>query len=199
MRVGVLALQGDFREHLEMLRQCGVEAVEVRRAELLDAVDALVIPGGESTAIGKLMDLYGFFPAVRRRAREGMAIFGTCAGLVLLAREALGAAELEGKPQPLLGLMDMVVRRNGFGRQRESFEADLAVPDLGAEPVRAVFIRAPYVESTGPGVRVMAAIDGKPVLVREGRCLAAAFHPELTADLRLHRYFLERVAGAHGR
>ncbi len=199
MRIGVLALQGDFREHLQMVRACGAEAVEVRRAELLDGLDGLIIPGGESTAIGKLMDTYGFFPAVTRRARQGMAIFGTCAGLVLLAREALGAAELEGKPQPLLGLMDMVVRRNGFGRQRESFEVDLEIPELGEEPVRAVFIRAPYVERTGPGVQVMAALDGKPVLVRQSRCLAAAFHPELTADLRLHRYFIERVVAAHGR
>lgn len=193
MKVGVLALQGDFREHLNMLRECGVQAVEVRKPEQLAGLDGLVIPGGESTAIGKLMDAFGFLPAVRRRVNEGMGIFGTCAGLVMLAREIVGGTDLEGRPQPLLGLMDMVAHRNAFGRQRESFEADIAVPVLGPAPVRAVFIRAPYIVSVGPGVEVLAKFAGKIVLARQGRFLACAFHPELTDDLRLHRYFLERV------
>lgn len=193
MRVGVLALQGDFREHRLMLQDCGVQAVLVRRPEELAELDGLVIPGGESTTIGKLMVDHGLLDPIRERAAAGMGVFGTCAGLVLMARGVAGGADLGGRPQPLLGLMDVTAQRNAFGRQRESFETDLTVPELGPEPVRAVFIRAPYIGRTGPGVRVLASLDGKVVLAREGRCLAAAFHPELTDDPRLHRYFLEKV------
>lgn len=196
VKVGVLALQGDFREHRMMLHDCGVKTVLVRRPEELDGLAGLVIPGGESTAIGRLMDERGLLEPVRDRVRAGMGVFGTCAGLVLLARDVLGAADLGGRPQPLLALMDVTVRRNAYGRQRESFEVDLPVPALGPEPVRAVFIRAPYVERVGPGVQVLASLEGHPVLVREGRLLAAAFHPELTDDPRLHRYFLEQVLAA---
>ncbi len=193
MKVGVLALQGDFREHILMLRDCGVQAVEVRKPDQLDGCAGLLIPGGESTTIGKLMADHGLLEPIRERARAGMGVFGTCAGLVLLAREAAGGADLGGRPQPLLGLMDITADRNAFGRQRESFETDLDVPELGPEPVRAVFIRAPYISRTGPGVRVLARIGDRVVLAREGRFLAAAFHQELTDDPRLHRYFLDRV------
>lgn len=193
MRVGVLALQGDFREHLMMLLDLGVQAVLVRRPEDLAELDGLVIPGGESTTIGKLMVDQGLLEPIRERARVGMGVFGTCAGLVLMAREAAGGTDLGGRPQPLLGLMDTTAHRNAFGRQRESFETDLTVPELGPEPVRAVFIRAPYIARTGPGVRVLARVGERVVLAREGRFLAAAFHPELTDDPRLHRYFLDQV------
>lgn len=177
-----------------MLHGCGAQAALVRHAAELRDLNGLVIPGGESTTIGWLMAERGLLAEVSRRAtEEGMGVFGTCAGMVLLAREVAGGTDLAGRPQPLLGLMDVTVQRNGFGRQRESFEADLPVPDLGEEPVRAVFIRAPFIERAGPGVRAMASLDGKVVLARQGRFLAAAFHPELTDDPRLHRYFLEKV------
>jgi 5'-phosphate synthase pdxT subunit len=190
VRVGVLALQGDVAEHGHALREAGAEVREVRRPEDVEGLDGIVIPGGESTTIGRLMEEYGIGEAVRRRAREGsLAVFGTCAGLILMA------SDIAGSDQPRLGLMDMRVRRNAFGRQRESFETRLAVPELGEEPLEAVFIRAPYVDRVGPGVEVMAALDGRIVLVRQGRFLAAAFHPELTDDRRLHRYFLRLAAG----
>lgn len=198
-RIGVLALQGDFREHAAMMQRCGAVVREVRKPQEMEGLDGLVIPGGESTTIGRLMDVYGFLPAIRERAAGGMGVFGTCAGMVLLAREVRGGTELGGKPQPLLGLMDLVVRRNAFGRQRESFETDLDVSALGAayagHPFRAVFIRAPLIESVGPGVVVLGRVDGHIVLVRQGRFLAAAFHPELTPDSRIHHYFLQEVLG----
>lgn len=193
MKVGVLALQGDFREHRLMLHDCGAQATLVRHAAELGDLDGLVIPGGESTTIGWLMAERGLLSEISRRAAEGMGVFGTCAGMVLLARDVVGGTDLAGRPQPLLGLMDVSVQRNGFGRQRESFEADLPVPELEEEPVRAVFIRAPFIARVGRGVQALAALDGKVVLARHGRFLAAAFHPELTDDLRLHRYFLEKV------
>lgn len=196
MRIGILALQGDVREHEAMLHDCGARTSLVRRPGELEGLDGLVIPGGESTTIGRLMADFGLHEAIVRRAAEGMAVFGTCAGMVLLAREAIGAARLDGAAQPLLGLMDMVVQRNGFGRQRESFEVDLLVPALGEQPLRAVFIRAPYAERVGEGVSVLAQVGGKPVLCRQGRFLASAFHPEVTEDTRLHRFFLEHVVGA---
>lgn len=193
VKVGVLALQGDFREHRLMLRDCGVQAERIRRPRELAELAGLVIPGGESTTIGRLMDGWGLTHAIRERAQQGMGIFGTCAGLILMAGEVEGGTSLEGRPQPVLSLMDMTVRRNAFGRQRESFEADLAVPQLGDNPLRAVFIRAPQIERVGSNVEVLAELDGHTVLARQGRLLAAAFHPELTDDLRLHRYFLEEV------
>ncbi len=182
--VGILALQGAFLEHARSVAACGGRPVEIRKPEQLDDCRALIIPGGESTAIGKLMDQFGLFDAVRRFGADGRPIFGTCAGMVLLARE------IEGLQQPRLGLMNIAVKRNAFGRQVDSFEADIYVPVLGEAPVRGVFIRAPYVTAVGRGVETLASFDGKVVLVRQGRLLAGAFHPELTADTRLHRYFL---------
>lgn len=182
--VGILALQGAFLEHARAVAACGARAVEIRKPEQLDGCDALIIPGGESTAIGKLMIQFGLFEPVRRFGADGRPIFGTCAGMVLLAKE------IEDSAQPRLGLIDIAVKRNAFGRQVDSFEADVHVPVLGEAPVRGVFIRAPYVTAVGRGVETLAGFDGKVVLVRQGRLLAAAFHPELTTDTRLHAYFL---------
>jgi len=187
MKIGVLALQGAFREHCLMLNSCGAQAVEIRKPEELDAVAGLVIPGGESTTIGKLMIEWGLMDKIKTRAKEGMAIYGTCAGMILLAKEIVGS------DQPRLGLMDTVVQRNAFGRQRESFEADMNVPEFGDQPVTAVFIRAPYIESAGPGVKVMATVKDKVVIARQGLMLATAFHPELTNDDRIHRYFIKMI------
>jgi 5'-phosphate synthase pdxT subunit len=190
VRVGVLALQGDFREHAAALAGVGAEPKLVRRSGDLEGLDALVIPGGESTTIGSLAERYGLLEPLRRAVRDGLPTLGTCAGLIFLAGGTTG-----GQAQPQLGVLDAVVARNAFGRQVESFEADLAVTGL-AEPVHAVFIRAPRVERTGPGVEVLASVDGHPVMVRQGNVLAAAFHPELTGDLRVHKMLLE-LAGEH--
>ena len=176
LRIGVLAVQGNVREHAAMLRALGAEVVEVRKPEQLDGLDGLVIPGGESTTFMRLMRLYGLDEAVRTFTGP---VFGTCAGMIVLDREHLG-------------LVDLRVRRNAFGRQVASFETDLPVRGEDA-PVRAVFIRAPWVDEVGPGVEVLAEVDGRPVLAREGRYLVAAFHPELTDDTRLHELFLESV------
>jgi 5'-phosphate synthase pdxT subunit len=179
LRIGVLAVQGNFREHAAVLRRLGAEPVEVRLPEQLDSLDGLIVPGGESTAIARLMGLYGLDEALRAFERP---IFGTCAGMILLDRDHLGLA-------------DITTKRNAFGRQVRSFEADL---DLGHgdEPVRAVFIRAPWIEEAGPDVEVLASLDGHPVLAREGRILVAAFHPELTDDTRVHELFLDQVREA---
>ena len=178
-------MQGNFREHLAMLERLGIEGLEVRLPEQLEGLAGLIVPGGESTAIGRLARLYGLDDAIEQFQAP---IFGTCAGMILLAREAV-----DGTPdQTLLGLLDLTVRRNGYGRQVFSFEADLAL-DGEERPLRGVFIRAPRVESTGATVDVLAELDGVPVLVREGRVLAAAFHPELTADTRVHELFLQMV------
>ena len=179
LRIGVLAVQGNFREHAAVLRRLGAEPVEVRLPEQLTGLDGLIVPGGESTAIGRLMRLYGLDDAVRGFAAP---IFGTCAGMVVLDRDHLG-------------LGDFRARRNAFGRQVWSFEADLDVGH-GDEPVRAVFIRAPWLEDAGPAVDVLAELDGHPVLAREGRLLVAAFHPELTDDTRVHELFLKMVREA---
>jgi pyridoxal 5'-phosphate synthase pdxT subunit len=176
MKVGVLAVQGNFREHAATLRGLGADVVEVRKPEQLDDVDGLVIPGGESTAIGRLVRLYGIEEALRRFDRP---VFGTCAGMILLDREHLG-------------LVDVVVDRNAYGRQVASFEADLDL-DGDAEPLRGVFIRAPRVREAGSDVEVLAEHDGEPVLLRHGRFLVASFHPELTDDTRVHERFLELV------
>ena len=184
-KIGVLAVQGNFREHAAMLRRLGAEPVEVRKRGELEGLDGLVIPGGESTAIGRLIRLYGLEEAIRSFERP---VLGTCAGMILLARDAV-----DGVPgQPLLNLVDVVVRRNGYGRQVWSFEADLAL-DGEEEPLRGIFIRAPRVEHAGPEVEVLAELDGDPVLLRQGRFLVAAFHPELTYDVRVHERFLELV------
>jgi 5'-phosphate synthase pdxT subunit len=185
-RAGVLGLQGDFREHLDTFQRLGTEAVDVRRPEQLDDVDALVIPGGESTTIGKLALLYGFIPKLKQRVAEGMAVWGTCAGAIFIARD------VPGHPHPLAELMDIKVRRNAFGRQLDSFEADLDVPALGDRPFHAVFIRAPLIESVGPGVEILSKMDdGTIVAARQDNLLATSFHPELTHDGRFHDYFLK--------
>lgn len=189
MKIGVLALQGAVREHLRMLELAGAEATAVKRPEQLAGLEGLVIPGGESTTISKLMHQYGLFEPVREMADSGKPLFGTCAGLILLAKR------IEGTESAHLALMDITVRRNAFGRQRESFEADLPVAGV-ADDFRAVFIRAPYITKAGPGVDVLSRIDDKIVAVRQGHLLASAFHPELTDDVRMHAYFVEMVREA---
>jgi 5'-phosphate synthase pdxT subunit len=190
MKIGVLALQGAFREHIEALRELGVEAVEVRLPEQLDGLDGLIIPGGESTAIGKLAVKYGLQEAIRRYVSEGKPVYGTCAGMIMLSKDV-------GMDQPLFGLMDIKVERNAFGRQLDSFETDLDIPALGDKPFPGVFIRAPKIEGVGKGVQVLAKLeDGTPVAAREGNIIVTAFHPELTGDLRFHRYFLAMVEAA---
>jgi 5'-phosphate synthase pdxT subunit len=176
VKIGILAVQGDFREHAAVLRRLGAEPVEVRKAEELADIDGLVIPGGESTAITRLIRIYGLEEALRRFDRP---VFGTCAGMILLDRDHLG-------------LVDVVVRRNAYGRQVASFEADLKVAGDG-ETLRGVFIRAPRVAEAGPEVEVLAELNGEPVLLRDGRYLVASFHPELTDDTRVHERFLEMV------
>jgi 5'-phosphate synthase pdxT subunit len=187
MKIGVLAIQGDVIEHRAILRRFGVAEGEVRLPKDLADLDGLIIPGGESTTIGKLLVWYGLDRAIPEQVRRGMAIYGTCAGMILMARRAAG-----GEP-PLLRLMDITVTRNAYGRQVDSFEADLAVPVLGSPPLRAVFIRAPVIDQVGPGVEVLASLDGHPVLAREGRLLVSSFHPELAPDDRVHRYFLDVI------
>lgn len=187
MTVGVLALQGDFAEHRAMLTRIGVDTREVRKCSDLDGIDALIIPGGESTTIGKLMARHGLDAAIRARAQQGMPLFGTCAGLILLAQT------IEGSDQPRLGLMDITVVRNAFGRQIESFEADVPFSPTPEQPVRGVFIRAPIVARVGAGVQTLSTFEGKIVAVQQGNLLATAFHPELTDDTRVHRYFLSLV------
>lgn len=190
LRPGVLGLQGDFREHLETFARLGAPATDVRRPEQLDTIDALIIPGGESTTIGKLAKQYGFLPKLHERIAAGMAVWGTCAGAIFLAKDVPGHAH------PILGAMDLTVRRNAFGRQLDSFEADLDVPALGPVPFHAVFIRAPLIERAGAGVDVLSTLpSGAIVAVRQGRLLASSFHPELTHDDRFHDYFLRTVAG----
>lgn len=188
---GVLALQGAFARHVDVLGTCGVVASEVRTAEQLAAVDALVIPGGESTTISKLLESQGLVEPLRQRLVAGMPVFGTCAGMILLSNEIL-----DGRPDQLsFDEIDLAVRRNGYGRQIASFETDLEVVGLDAT-FRAVFIRAPKVERIGADVEVLAEVEGVPVLCRSGNVMVASFHPELTDDDRLHRLFIETVASA---
>lgn len=189
MRVGVLALQGDFREHAKALAELGADGVQVREPDDLDGIDALVIPGGESTTIGKLAEWHGLVQPLRSIVSQGVPTFGTCAGMIFLA-----GATAEGRDQVQLGVLDVVVRRNAFGRQVASFEADLDVDGLD-DPFRAVFIRAPWIEKVGDGVEVLASVDDHPVLVRQENVLAASFHPELTDDMRLHRMLLDMAEG----
>jgi 5'-phosphate synthase pdxT subunit len=187
--IGVLALQGDFREHREVLERLGATAPEVRLPVDLEGLDGLIIPGGESTAIVRLMRTSHLFEPLRKLADDGFPIWGTCAGMILLAKR------LDASGFPALQAMDIAVRRNAFGRQVDSFEADLDVPALGDPPYRAIFIRAPIIEDVSPAVEVLARLpDGTPVAARQGRLLATAFHPELTPDDRFHRYFLHEVA-----
>jgi len=185
----VLALQGAFAAHEQRLRECGVAARQVRNADDLSGVDALVMPGGESTTMSKLLVTSGLFDEIAKRVEDGMPVFGTCAGMILLADEVL-----DGRPdQRCFGAIDIAVRRNGYGRQVDSFEADLDVPAIGAPPFHGVFIRAPKVERVGSGVEVLAEHDGVPVLLRRGRVSVASFHPELAGDARLHESFIETI------
>jgi 5'-phosphate synthase pdxT subunit len=188
--IGVLGVQGDVSEHAAALECAGARVVWVRRPEDLEAVDGLVLPGGESTTLRRLLDYEGLLAAVRRRSEEGMPMFGTCAGAILLATDVLGA------PAPHLSLVPMTVARNAYGRQRESFAADLDVEGLEGGPFHAVFIRAPVIEDVGEGVEVLARERGEIVLAETDRALVATFHPELTADNRLHRRFVEKVRAA---
>jgi len=186
MKVGVLALQGAFREHREVLDALGVDTVEVRIPQQLDALDALILPGGESTTMSRLLDTSGLRAPLGERLVGGLPVFGTCAGMILLAVDVA-----DGRPdQHGFGLVDVTVRRNAYGRQLASFEAPLAVTGLAGGDFPGVFIRAPRIDRTGPGVEVLAAHDGHPVLARQGAAVVASFHPELSGDLRLHEWFL---------
>ena len=185
-RVGVLALQGDVREHVRALTDAGATAVPVKTAAELDGLDGIVIPGGESTTIGKLLTIFGVLEPLRAAIRDGLPAYGSCAGMILLADEVLdGTAD-----QVTLGGLDVTVRRNAFGRQVDSFETDLDVAGIDGGPVHAVFIRAPWVERAGDGVEVLATAAGHPVAVRQGHLLATSFHPELTGDTRVHALFV---------
>jgi pyridoxal 5'-phosphate synthase pdxT subunit len=189
-RIGVLALQGDFDAHIKMLATLGVEGIAIRLPKQLEQIDGIIIPGGESTTIGKLMVNYNLRDVLQKKIQEGLPVWGTCAGLILLAKETDNA--LAG--QPLLASMDIRVRRNAFGSQRESFETDLSVPALGEAPFHAFFIRGPAIERVGPQVKVLATLDdGTVVAVREGTLLGTAFHPEVSGDARFPQYFLRIV------
>ncbi len=190
LTVGIVAFQGDFSRHISVFRELGVEARPIRRPEELTGVDGLVIPGGESTTIGMLMQRFGVLDRVRTEyARGALPIMGTCAGAILLAQRILNSDQVR------LGLLDMEIERNAYGRQVDSFEASLTVPVLGAEPVTGVFIRAPRIRSVGPAVNVLARFEESPVVVQDGSLLALSFHPELTGDYRIHAHFLAMIRG----
>lgn len=187
-RIGILALQGDVREHADAVRDIDADPVLVRWPADLEGLDALILPGGESTMMRRLIDRYGLREPIRELAGRGAPLFGTCAGMILLAGRIADGEE------PVLGLLDVTVRRNAYGRQLDSYETDLAIPALGDEPMRGVFIRAPVLTEVGPQVDVLATDgDGRPIAVRQGKVLATAFHPELTDDRRLHRLLLDMV------
>jgi 5'-phosphate synthase pdxT subunit len=190
MKVGVLALQGDVREHIDSLLTCEVEAVSVRRASEIESIDALVLPGGESTTIAQLAEVFGIFDLIKNKINNGMPVYGSCAGMILLADQILDAKQ----GQKSFGGLDITVRRNAFGRQVDSFESDIAFDDGSDQLIRAVFIRAPWVEKISDTVQVLASIDSHPVAVRSKTALATSFHPEITGDNRIHRYFIEQVA-----
>jgi len=196
MLVGVLALQGDFREHLFALGECGVDAIAVKSLDQINEIDALILPGGESTTIAKLARTFGLFDRISERIHAGLPTYGSCAGMILLADRIEGAAV----GQESFGGMDITVRRNAFGRQVDSFEATLNMVGITSPAVRAIFIRAPWVESVGTGVEVLASveIEGElhPVAVQQGNLLATSFHPEITGDNRVHRYFIENICKA---
>jgi 5'-phosphate synthase pdxT subunit len=192
VRVGVLALQGDVAEHEDVLRAVGAQPVRVRDPGAMEGVMALVIPGGESTTMAALMERCGLDVAIRRRAREGLPIFGTCAGMIVMARHVPGGAP------PLLALMDITVERNAYGRQADSFEDEIQASEIDANPFRVAFIRAPVVTRVGQGVQVLAHHGELPVLVRQGRMLAASFHPEITGYRGVHRYFCDLAGSGHG-
>ncbi|CAB4618995.1 unannotated protein [freshwater metagenome] len=194
LQVGVLALQGDFREHLNALAQCGVQGVEIRTPAELDKIDALIIPGGESTTIVSLAKTFDVFEQIKKRIADGMPTYGSCAGMIMLADHIVAAKD----GQETFGGIDITVRRNAFGRQVDSFESDISAPAISKSPIHAIFIRAPWVEKVGKSVEVLASYEGSdgashPVAVRQGHLLATAFHPEITDDFSVHRYFLEKV------
>lgn len=190
MRIGVLAAQGAFAEHIAVLRQLGVEALPIRLPRELAGLDGLIIPGGESTSISRLMLSYNLTDEIRGLAKDGLPIFGTCAGMILLAKE-----NSNSDVEPL-GVMDIRVKRNAFGRQKDSFETELSIPVLGEKPFPGVFIRAPAIERANGKTEILARLaDGTGVAARQGKLVATAFHPELTGDLRFHQYFLDIVAG----
>lgn len=184
LRVGILALQGAFREHAAIVEKLGATPREVRQLKDMNGIDAMIIPGGESTTIGKLLNEWSMLEPLRQRILDGMPVYGSCAGLILLCRN------IENSEQPRLGVLDATVRRNAFGRQVDSFETSLNIPELGTAPVPAVFIRAPVITGMGEGVKVLAEVKGQAVAVRQDNILATSFHPELTSDSRLHGYFL---------
>ncbi|MDF2667962.1 MAG: pdxT [Paenibacillus sp.] len=186
MKIGVLALQGAVAEHIRMIERAGAQGVIVKRTEQLADIDGLILPGGESTTIGKLMRDYGFIEALQAFSNEGKPLFGTCAGLIVLADQ------IEGQAQSHIGVMDMTVQRNAFGRQRESFETTLSIKGI-SEGVRAVFIRAPLIKSVGESVDILSEYKGEIVAARQGHLLAVSFHPELTDDYQLHQYFVNMV------
>lgn len=190
MKVGVLALQGDVREHVSALIACGVNPRAVRRTNELADVEALVIPGGESTTIAQLAEIFGLYEPIKSRIAAGMPVYGSCAGMILLADSILDAKQ----DQKTFGGLDITVKRNAFGRQVDSFESDIAFKDGSTDVIRAVFIRAPWVEHVGKDVEVLAQVDGHAVAVRSKHLLATSFHPELTGDHRIHRYFIDEVA-----
>ncbi|KRG12814.1 pyridoxal 5'-phosphate synthase glutaminase subunit PdxT [Lederbergia galactosidilytica] len=187
LKIGILGLQGAIREHAQAVKNCGAEAIEVKSIEQLDQLDGLILPGGESTTMRRLLDKYNFMDPLRAFAREGKPIFGTCAGLILLAKR------LTGQEKAHLELMDITVERNSFGRQKESFEAEIAIAGVAEDKMTAVFIRAPHITEAGENVEVLAKYDGRIVAVREGQFLGCSFHPELTEDSRLTAYFLQMV------
>lgn len=188
MKLGVLGLQGDVREHVSALEAAGATAVVVKQPQDVEAVDGLIVPGGESTTIGKLLDRFGLLTPITERARAGMPLYGTCAGLILMARDVVGDEDAPHR----LGVLDVAVRRNAYGRQVDSFESDLEIAGFD-QPYRAVFIRAPVVEGVGEGVEVLAERHDAPVLVRQGHLLASSFHPEMTGDTRIHEMFVSMI------
>ncbi|HPS59102.1 MAG TPA: pyridoxal 5'-phosphate synthase glutaminase subunit PdxT [Spirochaetota bacterium] len=191
--VGVLAMQGAYHKHIDAIRRLGARAIEVRTAADLDSSDSLIIPGGESTTIGKLIVKNNLIIPVKKRIGEGMAVFGTCAGMILLAKS------VQGMEQPLIGAMDIAVERNAYGRQIDSFETGLQVKGLAGNAMKAVFIRAPRITYTWGSVEILASYGGVPVMVRQGNLFAASFHPELTDDLRVHSLFISAVQVSEGR
>jgi 5'-phosphate synthase pdxT subunit len=190
MKIGILALQGAFREHEQMLQNLGAETVLVKKPEHLEGLDGIVIPGGESTSIGRLLREYQLIEPIRKMASEGMPVFGTCAGMIVMAKEIVGGEE------PHLALMDVSVNRNSFGRQVDSFETDLDIPAIGDSPFPAVFIRAPHIANVGEACEVLGTYQDRIVAVKQGNLLALSFHPELTNDDRFHRLFLKMVEEA---
>lgn len=189
VKIGVLALQGDVREHIQALSDCGVDAVPVKTPEELESISALVIPGGESTTMSKLARSFGLIDPIRRRIETGMPVYGSCAGLILLSDRILDAAA----GQESFGGLDVTTRRNAFGRQVDSFESDLSIPAISSAAFRAVFIRAPWIEECGDSVEILAEVNGHPVAVKSGTLLATSFHPELTGDNRIHQYFVDVI------